>query len=256
MPETDLALLRRAATDAGEIALGYWRNEPEIWTKPDASPVSSADLAVDTALRERLSAARPEYGWISEESEDDLDRLSRETVFIVDPIDGTRAYLDGAAEWALSLAVARAGEVTAAVVHLPARGLTYGAAKGQGATLNDVPIAASRVTRPEGATMLASRPTYAAAHWQGEVPRFKRQFRSSMAWRLALVAEARFDAMMTLKPAWEWDIAAGSLIAAEAGARVTDRRGAALRFNSTARRTDGILAAPGRLHGAILSALA
>lgn len=218
MPETDLALLRRAATDAGEIALGYWRQNPEIWTKPDQSPVSSADLAVDTALRERLGAARPEYGWISEESEDDIDRLDRESVFIVDPIDGTRAYLDGAAEWALSLAVAKAGTITAAVVHLPARGLTYGAARGQGATLNDAPITASSVTSPEGATMLASRPTYAAAHWQGEVvPAFKRQFRSSMAWRLALVAEARFDAMMTLKPAWEWDIAAGSLIAAEAG---------------------------------------
>ena len=256
MPESDLALLRRAAANAGEIALGYWRRDPQIWTKPDASPVSAADLAVDAALRESLTTARPDYGWISEETEDDADRLDRETVFIVDPIDGTRAFIDGAAEWALSLAVARAGEVTAAVVHLPARGLTYGAAKGQGATLNGAPIAASQAARPEGASMLASRPSYAAAHWQGEVPGFKRQFRSSMAWRLALVAEARFDAMMTLMPAWEWDIAAGSLIAAEAGARVTDRRGAALRFNSTARRTDGILAAPERLHNAILHALA
>lgn len=242
--------------DAGEIALSHWRHDPKTWIKADASPVSAADLAVDAALRESLAAARPAYGWISEESEDDADRLDRETVFIVDPIDGTRAYLEGAAEWALSLAVARRGEVTAAVVHLPARGLTYGAARGQGATLNDAPIVVSSAARAEGASMLASRPSYAAAHWLGEVPGFKRQFRSSMAWRLALVAEARFDAMMTLMPAWEWDIAAGSLIAAEAGARVTDRRGGALRFNSTARRTDGILAAPERLHDAILQALA
>ncbi|PZX16525.1 myo-inositol-1(or 4)-monophosphatase [Palleronia aestuarii] len=256
MPATDLPLLIDAARAAGQIAMLHWRADPKTWKKSDDSPVSAADLDVDAALRDALCGARPRYGWLSEESPDDGTRLGAEHCFIVDPIDGTRAYLDGQVDWGLSLAVAEGGQITAGVVHMPAKDLTYTAAIDEGAFLNGEQIGATSATSTRDATLLTSKATYASANWKEGVPHFSRKFRPSMAYRMALVGEGRYDAMMTLKLAWEWDIAAGSLIAAEAGAIVTDRRGGPLRFNSETRRTNGVLAAPAGLHAAILDALA
>ena len=253
---SDLALLLDAARSAGAIAHGFWRDDPESWTKDDASPVSEADLRTNDALHAILGAARPDYGWLSEETPDDTVRLSAQHCFIVDPIDGTRAFLNGERNWALSLAVVRDGHVAAGVVHMPARSLTFQAALGQGAMVNGDPIAVSATADPENATLLAAKPTYAPANWVGDVPRFNRQFRSSLAYRVALVGQGRFDAMLTLRPVWEWDIAAGSLIATEAGALATDRQGAALRFNAPGAQTNGALAANPALHQAILAKLA
>lgn len=256
MPASDLPLLIDAARAAGRVALDHWKGDPQIWTKPDASPVSAADLEVDTALRETLLAARPDYGWISEETPDDPERRAADRVFIIDPIDGTRAFLDGAGNWAQSLAVAEHGRITAAVVGMPARDRMFQAALGQGAFLNGDPMSPSRASRPEGASLLAARTVYRPENWDGAVPAFDRQFRSSLAYRLCLVGQGRFDAMTMLRPAWEWDIAAGALIAGEAGARVTDRRGAPLTFNSPGRQADGVLAAGPDLHMSILRRLA
>ncbi|MBJ3763221.1 3'(2'),5'-bisphosphate nucleotidase CysQ [Maribius pontilimi] len=256
MPATDLPLLIDAALGGGQIAMAHWRSDPATRTKDDGSPVSVADTAVDDALRDTLTRARPAYGWMSEETPDDRARLSRAHCFILDPIDGTRAYLDGSTTWALSLAVAEAGRITAAVIHMPAKGLTYTAALGQGAWLNGVRIRASAIARAEGAALITSKATYAARHWRGTPPDFEKHFRPSMAYRLAVVAAGRFDAMMTLRQAWEWDIAAGALIAAEAGATVTDRHGAPLRFNSAPRQSAGVVAANPALHDEILKQLA
>ena len=119
MPD-DLSLLLDAAKAAGDIARGYFNRAPEVWDKPGgAGPVTEADLAVDTMLREELTAARPDYGWLSEETEDNGKRLDTESVFIVDPIDGTRSFIEGSPTWAHSLAIAKGGEITAAVVFLP-----------------------------------------------------------------------------------------------------------------------------------------
>ncbi len=256
MPASDdLPLLIDAALTAGDIACRHWGGAPRIWTKSDDSPVSAADLEVDAALREALLAARPGYGWLSEESRDDPARLHREHCFILDPIDGTRAFLNNEKTWAISLAVAQGSAIAAAVVHLPARGRTYTAAAGRGAWLNGRPLVASARGEPDGARLLASRPTYAAQNWS-RVPAFERMFRSSLAYRIACVGEGRADAMLTLRPAWEWDVAAGALIAAEAGARVTDRFGGPLRFNTPGRRSQGVLAANPVLHDAIRAALA
>ncbi len=255
MPATDLPLLIDAALAAGEIARAHWRQDPETWTKADHSPVSAADLEVDAAMAQALRSARPDYGWLSEESPDDSTRLDARHCFVLDPIDGTRAFLKGEEIWAVSLAVTEGPEVTAAVVHLPARDLTFTAAKGQGARLNGALLTVSTRPDPEGARLLASKPTYAAQHWR-YLPGFERMFRPSLAYRIACVGRGRADAMLTLRPAWEWDVAAGSLIAAEAGARVTDRHGAPLSFNTPGRRSDGVLAANPALHNAIRAALA
>jgi myo-inositol-1(or 4)-monophosphatase len=255
LPASDLALLEDAAREAGEIALSFWRDDPQVWDKGGDDPVSEADFAVDKHLHGRLLGARPDYGWVSEETEDDPERLSAERVFIVDPIDGTRSFVKGEPTWAHSLAVAEKGRITAACVFLPAREKLYLAALGEGATLNGAALAASGRGELEGATVLSPKVSFREEFWTGALPPVERHFRPSLAYRMALVGEGRFDAMLTLRPAWEWDIAAGALIATEAGAKVTDRHGAALAFNSPARQTAGVLAAGPALHGALFAQL-
>ena len=256
MPATDLSLLEEAAREAGEIARGFWRDDPQVWDKGGDDPVSEADFAVDRHLHRRLLAARPDYGWVSEETEDDVARLQAERVFIVDPIDGTRSFVAGEKTWAHSLAVVENGRVTAACVYLPVRDKLYLAALGQGATLNGEAIAATGPLSVDGATVLSPKVSFRDEFWKGGPPPVERHFRPSLAYRMALVGEGRFDAMLTLRPAWEWDIAAGALIAAEAGARVTDRHGEALVFNSPVRQTAGVLAGGAALHEALMARLA
>lgn len=252
----DLALLIDASQAAAAVALRYAGPTPVLHDKPDGQgPVTEADLAVDALLRDRLLAARPDYGWLSEETPDTPDRLARRRLFIVDPIDGTRAFVDGQDAWAHSLAVVENGQVTAAVIHMPAKDRIYAAALGHGATCNGAAIQPGRQATLAGARSLASRPTYDAGNWQGDVPLLDRHYRPSLAWRLALVAEGRFDLTLTLRPTWEWDIAAGALILTEAGAVVTDRRGAALRFNNPHPQVDGTVAANASLHAALIAAL-
>ncbi len=246
----DLSLLENAAHAAGDIARKYWKQAPETWDKPGGlGPVSEADLAVDAMLREELTGARPGYGWLSEETEDSPARLDAECVFIIDPIDGTRAYLEGSSTWAHSLAVARGGRITAAIVYLPIPDKMYAATLGSGAFLNGKRISASNVDSLEDANILAARPTFDAKNWQdGMVPPVKPQFRPSLAYRMGLVGEGRFDAMLALRPTWEWDIAAGALIVSEAGGRATDRNLAKLRFNNASAQVNGVVAAGKTMH--------
>ncbi len=234
--------------------MGYFRNDPKAWDKGDgAGPVTEADLAVNRLLEDRLRGARPAYGWISEESPP--EETGEDAVFIVDPIDGTRAFVAGERTWAHSLAVVENGVPMAAAVYLPMLDRLYSAAIGLGATLNGVPIRASDRGVLDGATLLASRPALAPEHWQGDVPPLTRVFRPSLAYRICLVAEGRYDAMLTIRETWEWDIAAGALIAAEAGAVVSDAEGAPLRFNNPHPTSHGVLAAGTRLHERIAGRL-
>jgi myo-inositol-1(or 4)-monophosphatase len=252
LPEADLALLEAAARAAGEIALGRVGDHGEVREKPGLGPVSAVDLEVDRLLYAHLTAARPDYGWLSEESEDTPARLAARRVFIVDPIDGTRAFLAGDKAWAVSLAVVDAGRPVAGVVHLPALGRTYAAALGRGAHLNGAPISASARTEVEGARMLATASQMAPAHWQGRAPAVERHFRPSLAYRLCLVAGGEADAALTWRDTWEWDVAAGDLIAREAGAAVSERTGHAPGYNKPSPLLAGLIAASPGLHAQIL----
>lgn len=255
-PADDLALLTDAARTAGRIALQFTGTTARRWDKPDdLGPVTEADIAVDTELRTTLTAARPQYGWLSEETPDDTDRLGRDRVFIVDPIDGTRSFIEGSDTWAHSLAIVEAGQVLAAAIYLPVKGKLYTAARGRGAQLNGRPIRASSRDTLTGAAVISAKPNYDARHWPGGVPQVTRHYRPSLAYRLALVAEGRFDAMLTFRDSWEWDIAAGDLILREAGALTSDRQGAALRFNNAHPQVDGVVAAGPMIHDEILAAM-
>lgn len=246
----------QAARIAGPIALRYWKRNPKVWQKGDESPVTEADHAVNEALADMLRSARPDYGWLSEESPDDPARLSTEQVFILDPIDGTRAFIEGEDSFSHALAIARNGIVTAGVVYLPALDRLFAATLDGPATLNGAPIQASTQPGIDGATILTPAVNLKPEFWPGGVPDLKRSFRTSVAYRLALVAQGRFDGMLSFRQGWEWDIAAGSLIAARAGATVTDRHGQPLQFNRPTPRSDGLIAAAPGLHAALRARLA
>ncbi|TMM53020.1 3'(2'),5'-bisphosphate nucleotidase CysQ [Sulfitobacter sabulilitoris] len=241
---------------AGRVATSFVGKTAQRWDKPaGAGPVTEADMAVNSLLESVLRNARPEYGWLSEETEDSEARLSNETVFIIDPIDGTRSFVEGSRTWAHSIGIAHRGQITAAAVYLPMRDRLYTAAQGRGAFLNGVPITVSGVTALDDAAVLATKPNMDPKFWPRGVPGFDRAHRPSLAYRLALVAEGRFDAMLTFRPSWEWDIAAGALIVTEAGGTCTDKAGRPLMFNNPHPTLNGVIAGGAALHGDVLGAL-
>ncbi len=255
MPEHDLALLTQAARASGEIALRYWRQSPKVWQKPGEGPVTEADIAVNDMLLTRLREARPSYGWLSEETPDTEERLDCEHLFLIDPIDGTGAFIAEDSSFSHSLAIARNGVVTAAVVYLPAKDRLYAATLNGPATCNGEPIQCAIREGIAGATLLTPKTNLTPELWNGPVPEVTRHFRASVAYRLCLVADGAFDGMISLRQAWEWDIAAGALIADRAGATVTNRQGTALHFNAELPRSNGVLVAAPGLHRELLARL-
>jgi len=248
----DHALVSEAVRQAGALAMRYFRGRVVQWEKKPGDPVSEADHAVDDFLMERLVGARPDYGWLSEESEDDPARLEAERVWIVDPIDGTRAFLKGKPEFTVCAALAVAGRPRAAAVFNPATDEFFEARAGGGARLNGRPLAVSTRRGPRGLELLASRRTFEHHHWLTELPRARFTALNSIAYRLALVAAGRFDAAISLLPKSDWDIAAAELLVREAGGRLTTAEGEALLYNQANVRHPSVLAAPPAVHRHLL----
>lgn len=243
---TDLELLQAAAEEAGALASRLQGKGLCIEKKPDGSPVTNADLAVDAFLKQRLSDVRPDYGWLSEESVDDSSRLAKHRVFIVDPIDGTRSYMRGKPFWAVAAAVVEEGRPIAGVVFAPALGEHFAAEAGRGATLNAEPIRASATFRLEQARMLGDEKMFAHPAWPIPWPPMVIETRNAIAYRLSLVAAGVFDAAIALSAKSEWDLAAAALIAKEAGAWVSDHNGLSLGFNTPSAKVPSVVCcAPG-----------
>lgn len=252
-PEADRSLLAEAGQAAAAEALSFFRRDPAAWDKPGgAGPVSEADLAVDSSLKAALTSGRPDYGWLSEETPDAPDRLGRERVFIVDPIDGTRAFLAGEPGWCVALAVVEAGRPIAAAAIFPAMGASYSAALGCGALRDGAPIRAGDRRELADASALAAKAQLAPEAFVTPPPPMKRSHRASMIHRLCLVAEGSADLILTWRPVWEWDSAAGVLIAAEAGCVATDGGGKPLAYNAPHPRHDGLVASNPSLHAALM----
>lgn len=256
MPGSELSLLTDAAREAGRIAMGFWRQQPKVWDKDlGLGPVTEADLAVDRMLHRRLLDAHPDHGWLSEETPDTDARLKARRTFIVDPIDGTRAFVEGSPTFAHSIALAEGSQVIAGVVYLPEPDLLYAATRGGGATLNGAPLRPTGASGAEGASILAAKSIFDGHHWTAGTLPAERHFRASLAYRMCLVAQGRFDAMITLRDSWEWDIAAGALIVEEAGGAVSDRHGDALSFNHPVPQRPGVIAGGKSLQRDLLSRL-
>ena len=244
----DLALIEDAAREVGEIACKLRDEGLKIWSKAGGSPVTNADLRVDQLLRERLGAARPDYGWLSEETADDAARLSARRLFVVDPIDGTVAYMKNRPWWAVSIAVVEDGRPVAGVVHAPTLKETYAAQKGAGATLNGLPIQASDVADIEDCAMLGDAQMFLDPRWPRAWPSMKVETRNSIAYRMCLVAAGAFDAAIALTGKNEWDLAAADLICSEAGALATDHLGRAFIYNDPNPRAPSLICAAPALH--------
>jgi myo-inositol-1(or 4)-monophosphatase len=246
----DLTLLESAVHAAGTIARSYYGGTFKHWNKAGGSPVTEADLAVDTFLRQTLLAARPAYGWLSEESVDSQARLSSARVFVVDPIDGTVAFLKHRPHFTICAAVVEAGRPRAAVVYNPIAEECFTARQGGGARLNGAPMHVLDRDRLEGARMLGPKNTFAQG-W----PEMELTALSSIAYRVALVAAGRYDAMVSLSVKRDWDLAAADLIVHEAGGLLTDEAGQTLIYNRAPATQRASIAAGPHLHAVLLAHL-
>ena len=235
--------------EAGRIAADRRGTGFRRWEKTPGHPVCDIDLEVDSFLRERLGALDPQAGWLSEESLDDSDRIERRRIWVVDPIDGTRDYLAGRPGWCVSVALVEERTPLFAVLDAPARGEHWTAHRGRGAWRNGERLRASRRTELRGARVPADR----LPEGDGDLVAVARP--NSIALRIALVAAAEADLVATLRWGFEWDIAAAALVAAEAGATVTDGLGQPLAFNSASGEAFGVLAAAAGIHRAAVERL-
>ncbi|WP_417423882.1 3'(2'),5'-bisphosphate nucleotidase CysQ [Hoeflea sp.] len=230
----DLALILEASREAAEIAMRFFRKDPGVWYKNEGrSPVSEADVAIDRLLQTTLLAARPDYGWLSEEAEDNELRLSHRRIFVVDPIDGTRAYVAGREEWCVSIGIVEDGLPVAGVLVAPALGEIWQASLGAGAFLNGKKLVFD--TSEQGAAPLrVIVPDVVVKHMRpgtdGAVDKVPGG--PSLALRLAAVARGDFDGVYIRPSSNEWDLAAADVMLGETGHRLVDLQGARMRYNA------------------------
>lgn len=243
------ALLIAAAKHAGEIARTHYElNASEVWNKTNNSPVTDADLAVNDYLLKTLMKARPNYGWLSEETKDDGSRQSKKRVFVVDPIDGTRAFIKRKPHFVISVAVLDYGQPVAGAIYNPLTEEIYDAHSGGGAQLNGQDIKCKDAPQIADCDMIGYDFKFAALNW----PKMNVQARNSMAYRIALAASSQAHATVAFTPKSDWDLAAASIIASEAGAVITDRDGQPLKFNAHSVENSGVICAGPTLHPLLL----
>jgi myo-inositol-1(or 4)-monophosphatase len=248
----DLALLREAALAAGPLMRAGFNADYEVWSKGAAGPVTEIDLAVDKMLKERLRAARPDFGWLSEETADNPDRLNKRRIFVVDPIDGTRAFIKKKPDFVTAVAIVEDGRAVVGVVYNPITEELYEAVDGAGATLNGAPIRVSGATAVEGSRMIGPADVFANPRWPTPWPKMDIIQKNAIAYRMALVATGAHDAMVALGFKSEWDIAAATVIVREAGGRVSDPWDGEITFNNPDPRAPGVIASGPRLHPSLI----
>ena len=259
LSDSDLARetegLAAAVREAGQLALSMFGKPIKTWTKgPSLSPVTEADIAADNLLRERLTAIAPDIAWLSEESADDPTRLNARRVWVVDPIDGTRAYMGGLPEWSVSVALVEDSRPILACLYAPALDEFFTARIGAGATRNGAPIAASPGTEVEHARIAGPRKL--VDRLQAIAPPFAVMPRvHSLALRLARVAHGVFDAAIAGGNSYDWDLAAADLLVHEAGGTLAPVGGGTVTYNRPVPR-HGMLVATGRdRHAALVKLL-
>ncbi|MDJ0920663.1 MAG: inositol monophosphatase family protein [Henriciella sp.] len=252
----DLAILRDVAKEAGEFAQSFLRRgNIETWDKSKNHPVTEADLAVNELIQARLTAARPDYGWLSEETAPDHRSRSKQRVWVVDPIDGTRAFMRGEPYWCIGMGVLEAGQAKAGVVHAPQLEETYWARMGGGAFLNNVPIGVTDRDAEIGCRIITNEGLLTHPAWPEPWPTMELASPKPNATliRICWVASGRYDAVLTLWRKSDWDLAPASIIMTEAGGVATTHLGEPFVFNRDEPAQRSLLAAGKPLHS-LLSA--
>lgn len=245
--------LQAIVREAGRIALSRWPgagHDLHSWDKTPGNPVSEADLEVDRYLKRELGRLLPSAAWLSEETLDDKARTQSGLIWLVDPIDGTRDFVRGRPGWAVSVALVSAGRPLIGMLSAPARGEEWMAVAGQGASLNGAAIRASTRAQFAGARV----PTHSLPKDDSDLVAVDQP--NSIALRIAMVAANQADLVATLRWGYEWDIAAATLIAREAGAEVTDAFGQPLAYNKHDPRDFGVLVCSPAIHAAAVERLA
>jgi myo-inositol-1(or 4)-monophosphatase len=245
----DRQRLEQICQEAGRIAMRQWPGEGhalESWDKTPGSPVCAADLEVDAFLKRELDALLPAAGWLSEETVDHPERLEKGLCWLVDPIDGTRDFIRGRTGWAVSVALISAGRPLLGSLTAPARDEVWSATAGQGAWRNGERLVASTRKALPGARVPAD-----------SLPRPDKDLTmvdkpNSIALRIAMVASDEADLVATLRWGFEWDVAAATLIAREAGAAVSDAFGAPLAYNKRDPRAFGLVVCAPAIHEAVV----
>jgi len=243
--DEDLALLSQAARQAGKIALQFFGRDLQVWMKNgDKSPVSEADFAVDSYLKQALLQARPNYGWISEESVDERPACAYQRSFVVDPIDGTRGFLNNSAQWCISLGLIEAGQPICGVLECPALDEHYCAHSERGATLNGEPLMprASPI-RSSGEKIRLSCVASVARRLPPDIGN-QVEFAPpipSLAYRLSLVARGELDVVLVRPGCHDWDIAAADIILRQSGHKLITLQGKPVYYGTSPFRHDILL---------------
>ena len=228
----ELNLAVRAAKEAGAIIMEYYKADYEIHDKGYHNPVTTADHAADSLLKEMLTESCPDYGWLSEETVDSPDRLSKERVWVVDPLDGTKEFIEGVPQFVVSIAIVENGEPVVGVLYNPVTKDTFTAAKGEGAFLNDEPVRCVTKDNVSDMVILNSRSETRRGLWEPFANTFgELRAIGSVAYKLGLTAAGKADIFASLRPKNEWDICAGNCIINEAGGKLIDLNGNIRRYN-------------------------
>lgn len=255
MFERELTVAVAAAHAAGAIVRRWYDGAYTVRDKANKSPVTEADIEANEAIQAAILAAFPDDGWLSEETRDSDARLSKRRVWIIDPLDGTREFVDHIPEFSVCIGLVEDGAPVLGVEYNPVREELFAAAKGAGVTLNDAPVRVSRQGDLSRARVLASRSEDKRGEWDEFRNDMRVELTGSVAYKLALIAAGKADATFSLTPKNEWDVCAGAALILEAGGRMTDRYGNALRFNQRKTKLPGLIASNADLYEPIVSLL-
>jgi len=246
--ERELDVAVAAARAAGNVIRRYYETPIEVRQKGRDNPVTAADEEADREIRGIVSRAFPDDAWLSEETADSKARLERPRVWVVDPLDGTKEFIQHIPEFCICVALVEHGDPCVAVTYDPIGDRVYAARRGAGTTVNGTRARVSATTDLRTARVLASRSEDARGEWTPYKAHFHVELTGSVAFKLALVAAGAADATFSLTPKNEWDICSGTLLVREAGGIITDRDGKPLRFNQPDPLRPGLIAANAALY--------
>jgi myo-inositol-1(or 4)-monophosphatase len=232
--QADLERISRALDRARTALEPFTSGRIASTAKAGGDPVTEADLLIDRIMKGEL--LDDGEGWLSEETADDTSRLDRSRTWIVDPVDGTREFVDGIPEWCVSIGLIVDGTPVAGGILAPAADHVILGAVGHGVTLNGRPVSTTPTAGLEGALVLASRSEVKRGEWDRffRTPISVRNM-GSVAYKLGLVGAGLADATWTLVPKHEWDVAGGAALVIAGGGEIRFLDGSQPMFNQANR---------------------